>query len=94
MQLLDVQPRSVAVADGVRCALTEAGALVVEGDDAGRFEGRREGALLIGPANAANAAALRELFGWLRPQPLGVRSSVGLGDRIGLATPGHLRAPE
>ena len=92
MQLLDVQPRSVAVADGVRCALTEAGALVVEGDDAGRFEGRREGALLIGPANAANAAALRELFGWLRPQPLGVRSSVGLGDRIGLATPGHLRA--
>jgi tagaturonate epimerase len=27
-----------------------------------------------------------------RPQPLGLRPSVGLGDRIGLATPGHVRA--
>jgi len=28
----------------------------------------------------------------VKPQPLGLRPSVGLGDRIGLATPGHVRA--
>lgn len=28
----------------------------------------------------------------LRPQPLGLRSSFGFGDRLGLATPGHLAA--
>ncbi len=29
---------------------------------------------------------------WLRPGPAGQRPSLGLGDRIGLATPGHLAA--
>ena len=42
--------------------------------------------------NAANAVALRSHLPWLRPQVLGLQTSVGLGDRLGLATPGHLRA--
>lgn len=72
-------------------------ALVVRGEDAGAsFEGERgsiDGAsVVVGPANAANAAVLRTLAPWLVPQPVGVRSSVGLGDRLGLATPGHIRA--
>ncbi len=40
----------------------------------------------------ANAQALRDRFPWLRPVPLGLRTSAGLGDRLGLATPGHVQA--
>jgi tagaturonate epimerase len=48
--------------------------------------------LLLGPQSPANATALRNQFAWLIPTTLGLRTSVGLGDRLGLATPGHLRA--
>ena len=60
----------------------------VEGD-----RGEREGlTLIVGPANAANAAALRAHLPWLRPRPVGPGTSAGFGDRLGLATPGHIRA--
>ena len=49
-------------------------------------------ALLVGPCNSKNAAALRNRLAWLRPRLLGLRTSAGLGDRLGLATPGHVRA--
>ncbi|HEX9076862.1 MAG TPA: tagaturonate epimerase family protein, partial [Anaerolineae bacterium] len=48
--------------------------------------------LLVGPASARNAAALREQLDWLKPRPLGLQTSAGTGDRLGLATPGHVRA--
>jgi len=48
--------------------------------------------LALGPLSAQNAAWLRERFAWLRPTPLGLQTSAGLGDRLGLATPGHIRA--
>jgi hypothetical protein len=48
--------------------------------------------LLSGPLSATNAAALRKRFTWLCPQVIGLQTSIGLGDRLGLATPGHLRA--
>ena len=51
-----------------------------------------EGLLLVGPADGSNAAALRALVPWLSPQRLGRGPSVGLGDRLGLATPGHVAA--
>lgn len=50
------------------------------------------GRLLIGPQSSHNAAALRRIVPWLRPTPLGLRTSAGFGDRLGLATPGHIRA--
>jgi hypothetical protein len=50
------------------------------------------GTLLVGPRSARNAAALRRHLAWLRPRPLGTKTSAGLGDRLGLATPGHVRA--
>ncbi len=65
--------------------------LGVLGDVTG-FEGMRQGDLLLCPLTAANAATLRTRLPWLRPQPLGLRKSVGCGDRLGLATPGHVRA--
>lgn len=48
--------------------------------------------LLLGPTHARNIAALREQLPWLKPRPLGLQTSAGMGDRIGLATPGHVRA--
>ncbi len=51
-----------------------------------------EHTLLLGPLNEQNAAALRDRLAWLQPTPQGLRTGVGLGDRLGLATPGHLRA--
>ena len=48
--------------------------------------------VLLGPLNAHNAAVLRSQLVWLKPGALGLGTSVGLGDRLGVATPGHLRA--
>ena len=49
-------------------------------------------AILSGPCAEDNATTLRRRLPWLRPQPLGLSLSAGFGDRLGLATPGHLRA--
>ncbi len=48
--------------------------------------------LQVCPASAANAHALREHLPFLKPQPVGLRKSIGCGDRLGVATPGHVRA--
>jgi hypothetical protein len=48
--------------------------------------------VMRGPLSTENAAALRDLVAYTRPQPLGQRPSFGFGDRIGLATPGHAMA--
>ncbi len=39
-----------------------------------------------------NAVALRKLFPWTGPIPVGLKTSFGTGDRIGVATPGHICA--
>jgi hypothetical protein len=48
--------------------------------------------LMIGLPNSTNASALRDNLPYLRPQLLGLHTSVGMGDRLGIATPGHIRA--
>lgn len=50
------------------------------------------GTLFVGPLSPKNAAGLRRHLEWLSARPLGTRTSAGLGDRLGLATPGHVRA--
>ncbi|HSM23961.1 MAG TPA: tagaturonate epimerase family protein, partial [Anaerolineaceae bacterium] len=42
--------------------------------------------------NSANANTLRSQIPWLKPIPLGLKTSAGMGDRLGLATPGHIHA--
>ncbi len=59
-----------------------------EGESA-EFRGRT---LLTGPLSSQNAAALRGQLPWLQPRLLGLRTSAGMGDRLGLATAGHVRA--
>ncbi len=44
------------------------------------------------PLTHANAIVIRELFTHTRPRLIGLENSFGLGDRIGLANPGHLQA--
>lgn len=44
------------------------------------------------PTDWKNSQALRATLPWLQPTPLGLSASVGFGDRLGLATPGHVRA--
>ncbi|GHO83104.1 tagaturonate epimerase family protein [Dictyobacter formicarum] len=47
---------------------------------------------LIGPLSAYNAAVLRQRLPWLQPAVLGLQTSAGFGDRLGIATPGHVLA--
>ena len=48
---------------------------------------------LVGALSEANAAALRRHFPWTAPRSLrNVRTTIGCGDRLGLATTGHIRA--
>jgi tagaturonate epimerase len=98
-----VEPRSLVVEDGAEFAFARAGtagrlAILAPSDDPGllafageasEYEGKT---LLRCPCSPENAAALRARLPWLRPQPLGLRTSAGMGDRLGLATPGHVRA--
>jgi tagaturonate epimerase len=49
-------------------------------------------ALVSCPMSPATAIYLRQQFDWLRPRILGLSKSAGCGDRLGLATPGHIRA--
>ena len=44
------------------------------------------------PADWKNSQALRAALPWLQPALLGLKTSAGFGDRLGLATPGHARA--
>jgi hypothetical protein len=44
------------------------------------------------PSGPGAAAALRESLPNLRPVPLGLTTSAGFGDRLGMATPGHVAA--
>jgi len=48
--------------------------------------------LTLCDSTAENASALRTVLPFLLAKPIGLRKSVGCGDRLGLATPGHVRA--
>ncbi|MFQ5857573.1 MAG: tagaturonate epimerase family protein [Anaerolineae bacterium] len=61
-------------------------------DNSAGFEDERKGDVTFCPLTAVNAAALRQKLPWLRPQLLGLQTSAGCGDRLGLATPGHVCA--
>ena len=98
---LDVVPSSRVEAAGAEWVLDRRGRLVVAASSAfsrvladleGDTTGGADGPVLVGPASHRNAQALRRHLTWLQPVPLGTQTSAGLGDRLGLATPGHVRA--
>ncbi len=70
---------------------------ISKGERACEFEGETSqlGGFTVKQAhlNAKNAQVLRSLLPWTSPQALGTSGiSMGLGDRLGLASPGHLKA--
>ncbi|MCW5849690.1 MAG: hypothetical protein KIT87_06380 [Anaerolineae bacterium] len=99
-------PTSFVTQDGAAFWLQRAGqkrqlAIAAPPDAAvfSRFHGQsqafRDGyRLMLCPTSHANARALRATLPSLTPQPFGLATSAGFGDRLGLATPGHIRALE
>ena len=91
-------PDSLAEAGGntyclVRSVIDHARYLGVIGSADGFQSPRETGTKTrLFPLTAENAAALRQKLAWLVPQPLGLRTTAGFGDRLGLATPGHVLA--
>jgi hypothetical protein len=79
-------------ADGPRLAVLGTPGARVLTDFEGERSELRERTLLLGAPSPHNAAALRNSLAWLQPGLLGLRTSAGMGDRIGLATPGHVCA--
>ena len=101
-----VYPRSIAARDGAVYFLARRdgqrwlGLLSRGSRGQPGFTGRLQPVQLAGealslqlcPAEPGNAAALRQALPFLAPRTLGLARSVGCGDRLGLATPGHVRA--
>lgn len=80
---------ALARIDGERC-------LVIQGDQQG-FSGEHQSGtdqtkLLVYDCSAQSAVTLRSRLPWLQPVPLGRATSFGFGDRLGLATPGHIES--
>jgi tagaturonate epimerase len=66
--------------------------LHITGDLPAGFHGERTSDGYHCPLDHENATAIRRELPWTAPQPVGMRKSIGCGDRLGIATPGHLRA--
>jgi hypothetical protein len=76
-------------------------ALLARADDPllARFDGdqtefRAGYVLKLCPTDHTNGRALRVALPWLQPGLFGLNTTAGFGDRLGLATPGHVRALE
>lgn len=100
---LNLYPQSLFSCENYEIALVETNAgrklailmdsenlpqFIVEGN-ATSLNGHR---LYFAPLNHHNMSILRKDFPWLNPSLLGLHTSAGMGDRMGLATPGHVRA--
>jgi hypothetical protein len=91
---LAVYPKSPDEVAGTVCAIVRDGGekhLAVLGD--GEFSGEERSGLRLCPLTVENARALMTLFPYTKPRShRGHPFTIGLGDRLGLATPGHVRA--
>ena len=104
---LAVYPRSIAASSGVLFFLGRRsdaekylGMVYADQPPAAHFSGSKryvnmgdqDLTLKLCPTSHANALALRAALPFTAPVVLGLRKSAGCGDRLGLATPGHVRA--
>lgn len=97
---VSVYPRSITAKEGRVYFLGHKGAektlFILSASDAPEFEGVTRtcahGMLRACARSHANAAMLRKLLPHTGPTPVGLRRSIGMGDRLGIATPGHIRA--
>lgn len=87
-----VYPASMDSAEETFCAMVRGSRklLAVSGKRAGDFAGERADGMLLCSPNRENADALMRLFPYTAPARCPKDSlSMGLGDRLGIATPGH-----
>jgi hypothetical protein len=103
-----VYPQSIVAKDGLVYFLSRKrgkkllGVLCAPQQSATDFQGEemavsvegKELSLRSSPLTHGNALALRRVLEFLQPRLAGLRTSAGLGDRLGLATPGHVRAAQ
>lgn len=100
---LDLYPRSLTISKGIEYGLarTQTGNnMAVLGPSDSMvltdFEGESSElhgqTLMLCPLSYRNGVALRSQLPWISPKLLGLSTSAGLGDRLGIATPGHVRA--
>jgi hypothetical protein len=102
---MEIYPRSVASANETLFALgrnngTKQLLMLRQDSNLGGFRGSSETVQTDGTEmiltkcsqTAENAAALRNKLPFLSPRTIGLSKSAGCGDRLGLATPGHIRA--
>ena len=74
------------------CALAPCADALAKGLE-GESRATAGGVAKVCPLTHGNAVALRELLPWTAPVSLRDRkTTIGCGDRLGLATPGHIRA--
>jgi hypothetical protein len=67
--------------------------LAVSGDTSGfAGESHSDSGALLCPLTHENANVLRQRLAWLRPVAFGTKTSFGFGDRLGVATKGHVQA--
>src|SRR5579885_3696713 len=66
--------------------------LAISGSIEGFVGNTQADGILLASLSPENPRELRRRLPWLRPSVLGLRTSAGFGDRLGLATPGHVQA--
>jgi hypothetical protein len=90
--MIEIILSSDIIYDNTRYALAEYEGekwLLVEGDTTGFSDNHPDQSVLF-PLTASNAKTLRSRLAWLNPQALNTQTSAGFGDRLGIATPGHI----
>ena len=103
IEKLHLQQRSITAHEGIDYAVSRQGVerklVILAGKDDARvkdYEGSQSNVnnkiLVMADLSAHNAAVIRAQLSWLNPRLTGLATSAGLGDRLGLATPGHVRA--
>lgn len=100
---IDILPKSITVAEQCEFGLVRIGnqhdlMILGRSEDVNSlgFEGKAsevgQMVALQCHLNHHNASTIRKVLPWLKPIPLGLKTSAGMGDRLGYATPGHVRA--
>ncbi len=95
--MLDVIEESAVIVDGTSYALVKTAVpgerkLAVLGNVTGFVGEKPTNDVLLCALTPENARVLRQRLSWLQPVVLGLRTSAGFGDRLGIATPGHVQA--
>ena len=90
-----VYAKSLDCANGTVCAIVRANGkkLLAAGGATDAFSGKYDAGVKLCPLSVENAKVMHGLFPYTMPHSHGGHPfTFGMGDRLGLATPGHVRA--